>query len=473
MGLCLSGIDETFNEDTFVKVHVKTTHPLMLLMNSLNWKELFKIAEPDLKSTTSKLKWWLGRKLKIRMHLGVYILQQLLNETDRGIEQQIRDNAVYAVFCGKKCVKRWHVPDHTKIAEFRGRLSPETQCELANSIAKLAVSHGFANPKDIDIDSTVQIPDMKHPATVNLLLQSTWVAKKIESLITEKFPSLISNQLAKIDYKAIKGIAQKHFFEKSKSIKKKVENRKEALKEMWQATSSVIQPMIRYARMITEPYILSSLDKRDQNLVENFVQKAPALIDDLYSHCYDGLITRSKVFSFYRNEVDCFNKNRHFKGLEYGRQFQLGLIGGNFVFSMPNSSIRMADPIIFKDMIKTHIELFQTPINSIATDKGYYSKANEKLALDFGIKEVGMQRPVRILRNLPDNPIDDETKEKLFNRRSGIEPIIGHLKRGWQMGRSRSKTDRGTESSGFASVLGFNLRQMMRYLTGNAVLESA
>ena len=137
-------------------------------MNALNWEELGQIILPDLKKSTCKLQWWLGRKLKVRTHLGVFLLQQLLNETDRGMERQLRDNAVYAVFCGKTFVHNWNIPDHTKIEEFRSRLSPQTQCVLTNVIVKLAVKKGFANPVHLDIDSTVQIPIINHCGTFNL-----------------------------------------------------------------------------------------------------------------------------------------------------------------------------------------------------------------------------------------------------------------------------------------------------------------
>ena len=61
--------------------------------------------------------------------------------------------------------------------------------------------------------------------------------------------------------------------------------------------------------------------------------------------------------------------------------------------------------------------------------------------------------------------------EKLHNRRAGIEPLIGHLKQGWQMGRSRMKSDPTTLSAGYSSVLGFNLRQLKRYLTTEGILN--
>ena len=128
----------------------------------------------------------------------------------------------------------------------------------------------------------------------------------------------------------------------------------------------------------------------------------------------------------------------------------------------------MPDANSIKKMLMQHIMLFQTPIESIATDKGYYSKENEKIALDFGIKAVGIPKPIRKLKNAPDNPIFPKYLKLLENRRLGIEPLIGHLKKYWQMGRSRMKSDQTTESSALASILGFNLKQLMRYLTMEA-----
>ncbi len=181
-------------------VEVSPTHPLIKLMNALNWEELAEIILPDLKKSTSKLQWWLGRKLKLRSHLGVFLLQQLLNETDRGMEQQLRDNVVYAVFCGKTLVQNWKVPDHSKIEEFRSRLSPETQCALSNAIVKLASQKGFANPAHLDIDSTVQTPDMQFPATVNLLVKAAFVGRRVQKILMKfKLP-----QLPEIDMKKIK-----------------------------------------------------------------------------------------------------------------------------------------------------------------------------------------------------------------------------------------------------------------------------
>src|SRR3990167_3641817 len=239
-------------------------------MNALNWEELGQIILPDLKKSKSKLKWWLGRKLKVRTHLGVFLLQQLLNETDRGMERQLRDNAVYAVFCGKTFVHNWNIPDHTKIEEFRSRLSPETQCMLTNAIVKLALKKGFANPAHLDIDSTIQIPDMQYPATVNLLVEAAAVGRRVQKIVMKFMPEMIKS-VPEIDMKAIKGLAKQHYFEKSKAIKQKVEARKQALAKLWGVVSEAIQPVIRFARIMDEPFIIETLPVRDKNIIVNFI----------------------------------------------------------------------------------------------------------------------------------------------------------------------------------------------------------
>lgn len=58
-----------------IEVEVTETHPLIMLAATLPWLELYKIILPDLKKSTKKGFWWLGRKLKVRIHLAAFVLQ--------------------------------------------------------------------------------------------------------------------------------------------------------------------------------------------------------------------------------------------------------------------------------------------------------------------------------------------------------------------------------------------------------------
>ena len=116
--------------------------------------------------------------------------------------------------------------------------------------------------------------------------------------------------------------------------------------------------------MLTEPFLFEALHKRQQNDLTAFITKAPALLTDLFEHCYDHTKRRANIFSFNRNDVAVFNKNKQSKGLEFGRQFQIGRIEGNFLFSIPNDSLRMPDAENFKKVLKGHIETFNKPIDN-------------------------------------------------------------------------------------------------------------
>jgi transposase, IS5 family len=473
MGFCISGIDQKL-ESSKIVIYVKEDHPLVKLANTINWERLTELILPDLKNSTVKLKWWFGRKLCLRSHLGVYLLQQLLNATDRGIEQHIKFNAAYQMFCGKTIVKNWRCPDHTKIEEFRSRLSPATQCFLANEIAHIATKKRFAKPQHIDIDSTIQEPDMQYPSISNMLIKITGMGRRVQKLLMEKCDlSQLTGSMKHIDMKHIKSLARTYFFIKRKKSDANKEKKDIALKALWCAVSEAGNEALKYAHRLLEPIIFETLNSREQELITQFTSKVPTYLSETFEHNFESAVQKTKIFSMHRNEVDIFNKQKENKAHEVGRQFQIGRMEGNFVWSVPNHSIRMHDPESLKPMIRCHLNTFQQPIESAGADKGYYSKDNEQFLLDLKIPEVALQKINRKYNDPPDNPLSPERLEELVNRRSGIEGIIGHLKRRWQMGRSRMKSDRTTESSGYCAMLGFNLSQLMRNLNGEVVKKAA
>ena len=99
MSISFSGMDSKL-ESTKMEIHVPLTNQFIQLANALEWRSIQSIVIEDIKKTTNKLKWWLGRKLEIRIHLAVFILQLILKTTDREMERAIKYNALYQVFCG-------------------------------------------------------------------------------------------------------------------------------------------------------------------------------------------------------------------------------------------------------------------------------------------------------------------------------------------------------------------------------------
>jgi transposase, IS5 family len=179
-----------------------------------------------------------------------------------------------------------------------------------------------------------------------------------------------------------------------------------------------------------------------------------------------------KILSFHLNEVCCFTKNKPGKKYQFGRVFQLARIKGNFLFSGKCPIPNISDKKSVQLMLNEHRDSFSdTKIQSASTDKGYYSIKNEKIMSEHGVTEIGIQRPDNIKKSRI-SPLPRYREEELIDRRAGIEPLIGHAKHKGQLGRSRMKSDKTIKASGFASILGFNLRQLIRYKIGKITLEA-
>jgi transposase len=454
-------IDTSGQESTVfpsvVKISISNQHPLVLLANSLPWKEMIDSVIPDLKSSTKKGCWWLGPKLKVRVHLAAYILQKIYNLTDRKIEYQLKDNAAFQLFCGLNIVNQWHAPDHTKIEEFRNRLSPETQRKLANMISQIAVALGFADPKDVDLDSTVQEANIAYPSDASLMNKLTGMGKKVVEYLKKKKKYLGID--FSVDLAKIKEAARKYFFlPKNRSI----EVKRKVFKDLHKLVKSQMRPVVELCNSLSGLQIerLPWNIKRSINQVKN---DAWRYLLDVGHFVRTNTIKPGKILSFHAKEVSCIKKGKLGKEFEFGRVFQLGRLKGNFLFVASSTNVEMNDKSIFYQLVQEHIELFgEGTLKKLATDKGYWSQKNAQILKDLKLSTAGLARPHTVKHTNEDLALIED----LHNRRSGIEPLIGHVKQGGLLGRSRMKSDVATLAAGYGSVLGFNLRQVVRHQQG-------
>ncbi|MFQ6025908.1 MAG: transposase [Dehalococcoidia bacterium] len=422
---------------------------------------------PDLRYTTARGKWWIGRKLQWRVHLGAFLLQWLYNLTDRQVEWGIKDNVAYQLFCGWGTVDQWHAPDHTKIEEFRSRLAPETQRQVTNAILLWATQLGFADPSKMDVDSTVQEANITYPSDAHLMVRMTLLAGKVRKYLKENV-SFFADFTPAVDVKAVKAKAKAYFFR----ARKTQEQANDALLELWQEALTQVSAVTKY---------FDGLQNHDVQRMPWNMRRALAQIQDYSSNLFldiagflcHGTMFRDKALSFHAKAVSCFNKGKLSKRLQFGRAFQLGRVGGNFLLAGQCASLRMEDKASVRPMVTEHQHLFgEGTLESFGTDKCYYSQANRRyLDSTDGLAEVCLQQPG--LDTGRQSEGEAEAYGRLVDRRSGIEPLIGHAKQGGQLGKSRMKYDETTLAAGYGSIGGFNLRQLIRHLLGKNIRAMA
>ncbi len=420
--------------------------------------DLADIILPDLKKTPTG-KWWLGRKLQLRIHLGVYLLQLLFNKTDRQTEWEVKDNAAYQIFCGFSVLENWHCPDHTKIEEFRSRLSPETQRLINNRILKLACDYGYGDPSKMDIDSTIQEANISYPSDANLLVKFSMLCKKVFDYLAAKFPEGSGES---IDFKGIKEKARSYFFAKSVDTEKKKQYLESLYWMVYFQTLKVTQLVLWEREVSSFPWNI----KRAYIQIKSLGEK---VLEGAYHYLENGTALKDKVLSFHAKELAFFNKQKENKKYQIGRAFQLGRIGGNFMIVGTSTSVTMNDKKSVIPMIEEYQQVFAAgQLKSFGTDKGYYSSQNLSFLQNRdSLEEFSLQKPGFDVSTF--NEEDLKTYRRLTDRRSGIEPLIGHIKQGGQLGRSKMKSDTTTLTAGYGAVTAFNLRQFIRHQKGKEI----
>ena len=452
MSLCHEGLDVKLT-DTAVTVAVSASEPLLALANALDWCRIARLALPDLKRTTKGC-WYLGRRLSLRSHLAVMILQTLLKETDRGMEKRVGDTPVLQVFCGRSVLPNWKCPDHTKIEELRNRLTSETHRAIGQYVLQVAHGFGFADAAWMDVDSTVQEANISYPADSVLMKKLSEKADRVLAFLKEKKKAYVPKALH-IDIQRIRKAAHRYFFLAKTAA---IEERRSLFAEYHRLVKRELRPVIEFYQSLSERS-RQALPWHIRRTLDQVRTCGWRYLLDVGHFVRTHTIKPGKRLAFHAEAVACIKKGKVGKPHEFGRVFQLGRIGGNFLIAFPCTDVRMQDQPSLLPAIHEHRTLFgEDRLKQVGTDKGYYSASNIKAIEALAINADGVQRPAHIKQRPP-----PEVIEALKCRRAGIEPLIQHAK-SFGLGRSRMKSDETALASGYRAVMGFNLHQLMRHM---------
>jgi transposase, IS5 family len=462
MSRCFSGLDIPCGVQP-VTMDISPTHPLIQLAHVIPGQVLTTMVWPDRQRTTAKGQWWLGRKLMRRIHLGAFWLQWLDHLTDRQVDWAIKDHAADQLFCGRGVVDTWRPPDHTKMEAFRSRLAPETPRPVAKQVAGWATALGCADPSKRDVDSTIPKAHMASPSAAQLMVKMTLVVNKGWTY-RKKNVACFADVIPTVDVKAVQAQAKASWFRDRQHTA--------TTPSLWQALGHESLTQISHVR----PYFDARLDDDIQRLPWNIRRS----LDQVHEYCSThvlhvasllcrGVVVPDNALSCHTPAVSCCNKGQAANGLQLGRAFQLGRLGGTFRLVAACTARRMEDTASVRPMIRTHQEVGgQDVLASCGRDQGYDSHANHQYVPSLeGRKACCLQPPGLEVSRLGEDAA--ETSTRLVNRRAGLEPLIGHAKQGGQLGQSRRKTDETTLAAGDGAIGGFNLRQFIRHLLGKDI----
>lgn len=392
------------------------SHPLYKLANQIDWAKLDNGFLPLYCPNN-------GRPSKpVRLMCGLLILKHLRNLSDESVVEQWSENAYYQYFCGMQEFTPAAPCAASGLVHFRNRIG-EKGIEFIFQ-ESIRVNNGNDDNHHHDtafIDSTVQEKNITFPTDAKLY-------KKIV------------NKVLDIVHKLELPLRQSYTF--------------------------VLKRVYRDQRFRNHPRNRGKALKADRKLrtiAGRLVRELKRNLGD--NHDYDRSLeifeailsqkhnSRNKIYSIHEPEVQCISKGKEPKKYEFGNKVSIirsatGIILGakSFRFEYDGHTIEAS--------LEQVERLTKRKIKILAGDRGYRGK-----------KEIN---GTKIL--IPDTPKKSDNryqrlkKHKLFRKRAGIEPTIGHLKSDYRLGRNFYKGVTGDAMNILLAAAAYNFKRAMKAL---------
>ena len=391
-------------------------HPLFQLSNKINW-ECFENAFSPLYCSTN------GRPAHpIRLMCGLLILKHLRNVSDEMVVSQWSENAYYQYFCGGLEFMPKQPCDASELVHFRNRIGEKgMELILAESI-RVNTDHDNEDHFDTAfIDSTVQEKNITYPTDAKLHKK---IIKNVLKIVHDNCLPLRQSYT-----RTLKGIYR------SKRFRNHPKNRKKALK--------------------ADRQLKTIADRLVRELERNLGgRKGYEKMFELYYRVLSqNRKSKNKVYSLHEPDVVCVSKGKEHKQYEFGNKVSILRSWSGLILGACSFRNEYDGHTIEKTLEQTQ-RMTGRKVDKLAGDRGYR-----------GIKQIGK---TKIL--IPDTPKAKDSyyqkrkKHKLFCKRAGIEPTIGHLKEDHRLSRNFYKGVKGDAINVLLAAAAYNFKRAMRVL---------
>lgn len=392
------------------------SHPLYLLADKIDW-EKFETAFQPLYCQDN------GRPGKpIRLMCGLLILKHLRNLSDESLVEQWSENAYYQYFCGMQEFTPSSPCASSELVHFRKRIGEEgIELIFQESIRVNNEDDDDHHHDTAFIDSTVQEKNITYPTDAKLHKK---IVKKVLDLVKK-----LNLPLRQSYTFVLKRIYRNQRF------RNHPKNRKKALK----ADRSLRTIAGRLVRELK------------RNLKGN--------------HDYDGLLelfetilsqrrnSRKKIYSIHEPEVQCISKGKEHKKYEFGNKVSI-IRSATGIILEATSFRNEYDGHTIESSLEQVERLTGKKIKILAGDRGYRGKTEIK----------GTKIMIPDIPKKSDSRYQRLKKHKLFCKRAGIEPTIGHLKSDYRLDRNFYKGVVGDAVNVLLAAAAYNFKRAIKAL---------
>lgn len=395
-------------------------HPLCKLADSIDWDDLHN----SFKSLYCED---FGRPAKsVRLMVGLQYLKYLKNLSDDEIVSNWVENPYWQYFCGEEYFQTSFPIHPTSMTKWRKRLKDNHLDKLLETTVKSGLKTKTIKPssiKKVNVDTTVQEKNIAYPTDImlyyRLIQYLVRIAKAHEIKLKQTYERVGKSLLRRHS-----GYAHAKQMKRARKVRKKMKTN-----------------LGRLYREILRKGSSELLGNEDFMHLSHLIQRAMA----------QTKTSKNKLYSVHEPHVECISKGKAHKRYEFG--CKVGFASTSKEGFIISATALHGNPYDGHTLQKTlsmaeDITRFLGKLKDIYVDLGY---RKHDYTGDAKINIVGRSR-----RNLT------RTQRKWYNRRSVVEPDIGHMKNDHRLNRNYLKGKIGDKLNVVFSACGYNLRTIYR-----------
>ena len=412
--------------------------------------EIYELVRKDFSGKTSKS---LGRKdaPTIEQVLRGALYKEMNNLTYRELEYAQHDSRICALFIkldGRSPIS------FSVWQKYISMIKAETLEKVMVAINRIAQAEGLDDFSKARQDSTAIETNIHYPTNNSLM----WDCIKTFDRLLMK---LCAETGGVITARRYKKQAKKHFFKINNT--KPGEKRKETFeKQLKLLRTSINQAEAAIVTLTTLRYADDSA-RVIAGEIKTLLPKAEKVYSMTHRHELLGekVPNEDKLYSIFEDHTDIIVKGS--REATFGHKINLATGASSLIIDCEILDGNPRDTQAYGGVLDRITENYGVVPRDLATDGGYASLENQRLAKKHGIINIVFNKIVGSLRNLTSS-VNIETRLKKW--RSGIEAVISNLKRGFNIFRCEWKTRAHFDAKVYWSVIAYNIRVMTNLLIG-------
>lgn len=361
--------------------------------------------------------------IPIRVIVGLHYLKYLENESDESVIEKFCENPYWQYFCGYKTFQHEPPCHPTTLVKWRHRVGEAGIEKLLTETINTAKREGLLPEKicrRVNVDTTVEEKAIAFPTDAKLYhkmrINLVKAANKRDILLRQSY-----SRIGK--YALLKQNGYMHA--------RQMKRAKKELRKLKTYLGRVMRDILR-----KEP-------NPDDDL-SNLLSLSKRLLDQKRDD-------KNKLYSLHAPEVECIAKGKAKAKYEFGCKVAITTTCKDpWVVSVFAAHGNPYDGHTLKRSIRQSEELTKIKVEEAFADRGYRGKENHPSNTRIFISGT---------KRLP------QRLKKLLRARSGIEPVIGHLKTDHRLNRNYLLGKIGDGINAILASSAFNLRKIMRSLS--------